>query len=175
VKCRERPRQQLTPMSRSWKIAGLIAADVGLWLDFGLIGRAEEHRTKGQAFACSTDVRLQSLPRCPEREDRDLRWHPQAQGESERAQPPIHRQAGGLSRAWRGLTAPSLGASRQAVQARHIRGDDQPQEGPHRGTDDGSRHALPGGRGQHMKPAPSRRNLARRAIVQESRSSRGVQ
>jgi hypothetical protein len=92
-------------MSRRRKIAGLIAAYFVLWLDFGLIDRAEEHRTKGQAFACRADVRLQSLPRRPQREHCDLRWNPQAHRESERAQPPIHVQEGQFARACRSLIA----------------------------------------------------------------------
>jgi hypothetical protein len=44
-------------------------------------------------------------PDRPEREDHDLRRHPEAHGESERAQTAIQRQKDEVARAWRRLIA----------------------------------------------------------------------
>src|SRR5438132_5543693 len=68
----------------------------------------------------------QRSPRRPQREHRNLRWHTQAQGESERAQPWIHIQESAFLRACRRLLASGRRrrAERQAVQAHRKRRDE---------------------------------------------------
>src|SRR5712691_12893122 len=96
---------------------------------FGMVRRntRESHGQSQFARAGSREGSCpQRSPRRPEREHRDLRWNPQAQGECERAQTAIHIQEGGWWRARRnfiGCGVP-LGAERQAVQARHERRDE---------------------------------------------------
>ena len=63
------------------------------------------------------------VPRRPEREHRDLRWHPQAQGESKRAQTRIDIQESVCLRACPRLFAGGrrCEAVWEAIQARHKR------------------------------------------------------
>src|SRR2546425_4454758 len=67
-----------------------------------------------------------TLTPCPQREHRDLRGHPQAEGESKRAQPRIHIQESALPGGGRRLLACSIrrAVKWEAIQAHRERRDE---------------------------------------------------